>query len=203
MTPQMGEVTTVEVNTLIAAHAADLDAHIRSFAELLRTGYYYAFPSAISSAYANVVADRLYAVPFWVARAMTFDRIAIDIRTVDVGSTTRLGIYNDGVNLAPGTLIDDSGTIDTGALTGLQAIDIDPTVLTKGLYWLALISDGTPEIRKFETIGFPLGFSGSFNTCEDAWYYAGAYGALPDPFPAPSGTQGGPPTIALRLKSLD
>jgi len=187
-------------------HAADLDAHTKNIYELIRTGAYFTNFQGVSYSQA-LTADRLFAVPLIVVRDMTVDRIAVEV-TAGGGGTpnVRLGIYNNGTNVAPGTLKLDAGVVDTTAI-GVVAVIISQA-LTKGLYWLAGIAQGTPSLRaqnytyKSDSI---LGLTAvSFDEANQAWYYSGAYGALPDPFPVPTGmavTQG--IIIAVRILTLD
>ncbi|GAI01197.1 unnamed protein product, partial [marine sediment metagenome] len=54
----------------------------------------------------------LRALPLVVPRDITVDRIAVDIEVAgEAGSKARLGIYRNGANLYPGTLVVDAGEI--------------------------------------------------------------------------------------------
>ena len=52
-------------------HAADLDAHMRDFLQLLRTGEYLGFPFCRGSEDWAISANTLYAVPLLIAREKT------------------------------------------------------------------------------------------------------------------------------------
>lgn len=186
----------------LADHLADLDAHTRNVLEELRTGEYHASPivSHVTGSPSSITADQLYLMAYPILRATTWDRIAINVLTADAGKKARLGIYNNGTNLYPGSLILDAGEIDVGS-TGDKAIVINQS-LAKGMYWVALISDGTPN---FYAIAYHLDVLGSVSPGRQraTWKKAQAYGALPDPFPAGAGSDNYYWRVAMRLASLD
>lgn len=191
----------------LTTHAAILDAHTKNEYEVIRTAVYHSARNFGPNSLA-LTADRLYAMLFIVARDMTVDRIAIDIQVAAGGTTIRLGIYSVGTNMAPGTLVLDCGAVDTGA-TGVKAATINKA-LTKGIYYLAFVSDGTPEVngRSASDVKSPLGASGtSFTASKNGWYAddpapSAYHAALPDPFP--SATIAIPEyAICLRPSSLD
>lgn len=195
----------------LADHIARLDAHTYEAFSILRTGgYYTGYGSMAHVTNIALTANRLYCVPFVVPRDITIDRIAIHVYSAGAGGTkARLGIYNDGTNLHPGTLLADLGTVDVDG-TGIKAITIDPAqALTKGLYWLALISDGTPSLKgtadtsvTFNILGLnPAGF----HYCYPFWQRSSTYNSLSDPCPAMTVASTGAdlPAILARVASLD
>jgi len=139
------------------------------------------------------------------ARSLTVDRIAVEIKTAAVDKSARLGIYRNGTNMYPGALVLDCGTINCGT-TGVKEIVIDQQ-LSKGLYWLVIVSDGAPQIEQALVVSKFLGIIGNnYSSYYVGWDVSQAYGALPDPF-----TIGGSlvqnvtrvPYIVLRPGSLD
>ena len=192
----------------LADHIARLDAHTKNPREVFRTGEYM-YPFLISFkdiSQVSATADTLYAVPFLVARDMTVDRIAIYVATLAAGKSARLGIYRDGTNLYPGDLLLDAGEVSV-ASSGLKAITIDQA-LTKGIYWLAIVSDGAPVIRAAAfTVQTVLGLGVGFGATDPqtGWSVSYTYAALPDPFTAGGSftTQHNKFLICLRLKTLD
>lgn len=190
----------------LAAHKLVLDAHTRNLHEIVRTGTY-VFPYYSEDTTVNLVAGTFLAAPFSVPRAMTFDRIGIYVATADVSGTpdktAYLGIYNDGTNLYPGTLVKDAGTVLVNA-TGIVAATLSPSVsLDKGLYWVALVSNGTPTLRA-AYLGAPLiGLYSTWQIAQGAWKIASSYGALPATFPASGATHQDAPLIAMRVETLD
>ncbi len=189
----------------IAAHAVDLDAHTYSFMQKIRTGVHF-WPFIVrAEGTLNLTVDALYAIPFFVARDITIDRLGIEVTGADVGKIVRLGIYNDGTNLYPGTLLQDYGTV-SGAGVAVVVASSDQ-VLTKGLYWLALVSDGGPQLKMY-TSAYPI--LGSFPTnfaivSESTGWRKTSVGAgvLPNPFTAGGTLISGVPIVLPRLKTLD
>lgn len=188
---------------ILNTHIADLDAHTYNKLEKLVPGQYFqsTFSEQFSTADATLTADRLYCMPFVVARAMTFDRIAIKVDTLAAGAGARLGIYNSGADATPGTLLLDAGVVAVTS-TGIKAITISQQ-LTKGLYWLACVSDGAPLVDRFYSEFSPYGLEETFSSTATAIYVAHTYGALPDPFGTPTKTTSPVPMVFLRLLSMD
>ena len=190
---------------LDAAHAADLAAHTRNLWETMRVGEYYLSPlitSRSSSSTALDAANRLWAMPFPILRNTTWDRIAIQV-SAQAGQKFRLGIYNNAADLKPGTKLVDAGEITLSG-TGQQAITFSAAQsLTKGLYWVAIVSDGQPTINDYNAYCFNfLGLHSGWSANNLSWYVAHTYGALPDSFGTPTADYrvfG----IALRLLTLD
>lgn len=189
-----------------SAHGADLDAHTKNLFEELRTGEYHITLFG-GRATASLTANTLYALPLLVARDMTIDRIAIQVTSAGAaGTKARLGIYELGTNLYPGALLLDAGEVDVDG-TGVLAITIDQA-LTKGIYFTAVVSDGTPQLRSViaDDLTSPLFglLSTNFNIHHNLWSVAHTYAALPDPFTA-GGSLGrlDPFKVPVRVASLD
>lgn len=189
----------------LADHLAELDAHLKGgITDILRTGEYSHFlPGTIRSATLLLTANVLYAHAFLVPRDITVDRIAVDVQALAASKSLRLGIYNNGTNLYPGSLLLDAGTVSVNT-TGVKAVTID-RALTKGLYWLAMVGDGTPSLDGTYPHLNVLGhLSTNFAKLNTGWEVAHTYGVLPDPY-----TAGGSfsdkvlASIALRIASLD
>ena len=185
-------------------HQQDIDVHTKNPWEIVRVGAYYTNPEG-EYAGLTMVANRLYAKPFIVVRNMTFDQIAIDVTTAAAGASMRLGIYNDGTNLYPGTLLLDAGVVSV-ATTGLKTITINQA-LTKGIYWVVCVGDGAPDLKgTYWAIQIPniLGLdSTGFHVVHAGWNVAFTYGVLPTPFTAGGGLTYQIPRIAGRVASLD
>ena len=203
--PVNGQLTHGVTSNRMFDHEADLDAHIRSYLEVIRTGEYFLSPAGEASNYpltANTLYGRLLVIP----RDMRVDRIAVNVKTAVDPSDIRLGIYNVGTNLYPGTLLLDAGTVDS-ATTGVKAIIINQA-LTKGIYFCAIVSDDVPDIYSSNranigqcTLGLDVA---NLARPQAGWSVAFGYAALPDPF-----TAGGASsylhgfTIPVRIASLD
>ena len=125
----------------------------------------------------------IYATNYPVPITATFDRIAISIQQLEAGKFARLGIYEDN-NGYPGALVVDGGTVSVGA-TGLRTVTINQQ-LTRGKYWIAVLSDATGTARMYyASVGgwLALGHLTAIgNQAQNASIaVAQAYGALPDP----------------------
>lgn len=187
-------------------HGGVLDAHTKDPMEIWRVGEYYCWPTC-SYATAELVADRLYAMPLLIARDITIDRMAVYVATESGGHNARLGIYKNGTNLYPGTLLLDAGTVSVGS-TGLKEITGLNQKLIKGIYFVVIVTDGTPTMRVnvYTHISPPvLGLvAASIAYPNEFWIVTFSYAALPDPYTAGGalaynlGTK-----IAVRVASLD
>lgn len=190
--------------TDISDHVADLDAHVKHFHEILRTGQYWFYCAALTGTF-QLTANRLYAVPLVVPRDLTIDRLAVNVTVGDSGKKARLGVYNNGTNLYPGTLVKDFGEISV-ASTGVVAASAEQS-LTKGIYHLAIVSDGAPTIRRAQYNDVFLNVLGilstNFVSNRQAWIVTQTYGALPDPFTAGGSTQAQCSCPIPRIKSID
>ena len=191
----------------LQGHTIDLSAHTRNMFEVLKTGHYLnTWGFAANPSATIVVADKIYATcPLLVARPMTIDRLACKVQVAGAaGKKARIGIYRDGTNCYPGALLLDAGEIAVDS-TGVKAVTINQA-LTRGLYWMAFISDGTPQMIHEYNSASPLGVRESDLSYRYHMIYKDAvgYGALPDPFPAGGiDAADASPAIYARLASLD
>lgn len=186
------------------SHNADLAAHTRDHLETRRTGEYL-LPLGVTSNANSITPpiNTLYATPFIVARDMTIDRLAIHIFN-NVGSgNARLGIYKEGINLYPGDLLLDAGTVSL-ATDGVKAITISQA-LVKGLYWMAFVADTSVPIRSLSGGLFSIAMSASNFAVVNygGWTVAHTYGALPDPFTGGGSLLGNALNISPRLLTND
>ena len=189
------------------AHVVDIDAHMVDLFQTMRTGVYL-HPTTHSSLWtetAALVADRIVAFPIVVVRNITVDRIAIHVSVAGAaGKVARLGIYNNGTNLYPGTLLLDAGTVAVDS-TGIKEITISQA-LTKGIYFIVGASDGTPTVYTHGPSWTPLGVSATgLGNSADQWYKdAVGAGAFAASFVAGASINTGwNPSVLLRLLSLD
>jgi hypothetical protein len=171
------------------------------------SGRYYPMCAGLgSSSSLTVTANRLYAVPFETRKYARFTGFAFEVTTLAAG-TARAGIYdNDVARLAPGSLIRDFGTADTGS-AAVKIIEIDD-LLAPGEYWLALVFSATPAVRRptasangampLQTIGW-TGFPDGSNGEGGGVWIAFTYDVLPAQFPQGGSRPGATifPTMAL------
>jgi hypothetical protein len=138
-----------------------------------------------------MVANTLFALPLWVAEAMTLDRLAINVTTAASSTNTRIGIYA-ATSLAawyPSALVLDAGAVDTGT-TGVKSLTISQALAGGRPYWLALLSSGTPTFRGSNNVWTApiLGTDSTLPaTGATALTVAQTYGALPSTFPSGGG----------------
>lgn len=173
----------------------------------LRTGNYYTSTLRSRRAvaiYDDYPANILWAHPIVLPRPITIDRIGINVAAAGAaGAAARIGIYNDGTNVYPGTLLLDAGAVAcTG--TGDKVITISQS-LQAGIYWLAMVSnDATIDFSyigdQFQSI---LGGAGLDSDYGGGWEVAQAYGALPDPFTAGGTMRTYLGAVQVRVLSLD
>ncbi|MBA7625505.1 hypothetical protein ES703_32935 [subsurface metagenome] len=186
-------------------HDAKLDAHTFNPFELLRIEAYISFGGG--GVTQTLVADHLYAFPLFIIRNVTIDRLAIDVNTASAGDFARIGIYRNGVDLYPAELVVESAPLTVNAIAVMIDTPAAPIVLTKGLYWVAIISDGVPQIEGY---GVEAGLNilghnpADFAVHYGGWDLAVAYGALPDPYTAGAVLYAGNRSIiAPRILTLD
>lgn len=132
-------------------------------------------------------ASSLRASPIDLAAACTADRIGVEVTTLAASSTVRLGIYADGTDGLPGTLLLDAGTVDT-TTTGFKEITISQA-LTAGRWWLAAVSQGAaPTVRTNGGVQMiPLYTQAETISAMCAATRGSVTGALPTPFASTSG----------------
>ena len=173
------------------------------FARALETGKYMR-PMLATGDMTSTMAltpNRLYTVMWPLARAVTCDRIAMNVNVAaEAGKKARLGICRDTGAYYPGALLLDAGEVDVSS-TGLKALAVS-LELDAGMYWVACISDGAPSVRyTFQGVGL----KGSI--AMPRYSYAGyrtdtAYGPLPDPFPTGGADQDLWLALGLRYAAL-
>jgi hypothetical protein len=153
------------------------------------SGRYYTRPIR-AAALSNIalVANRLYAVPFYVPSSTTFTKAAITVTTLAASSALEMTIYANS-NGVPGALTYDVGNVATTS-TGIKELTGLSLVLSAGWYWLAVGSNNTASIRGSgagDYLGDLMGVDGTLvatapnQGCYGAWTYSA--GAPPDPFP--------------------
>ena len=146
-------------------------------------------------------ANFLRALPLITGRA-TLDRIAINVTAAAAGSA-RLGIYNDGGNLYPSSLVLDAGEVSTGT-TGVKALTIINQTLAPGLYWLVLVSNAASTIRALALGGCMaiLGLDATLGTAPGVgWSATFTYAALPASFPAGASVLAATPVPAVFVRA--
>ncbi len=163
-----------------------------------QAGRYYTMPSFGAAGLLGSLNNVLYAMPIYIGRDITIQKLAAQNTTGTAGSTVRLGIYANA-NGIPGALIKDFGTASVAAagfqtIAGVQAIKA-------GWYWLALADSAGNNYDAFATSqwwDWLVGNAGNFATLSNGVTAAGNYSAgLPANFPAVVYTTNETPMIAF------
>jgi hypothetical protein len=145
--------------------------------------YYFGFLNSYSTSLTTtIIANRLYAIPFILTEAETFNRIGIEVLTLSTGSA-RLGIYNCE-NGAPTTLVADLGTVSVTS-TGEKEITISQA-LAAGTYMLAAVFDGTPVVARGIVQTAMTAIAGGAPATPVYIQTSHTFGALPAPYGTPT-----------------
>ena len=160
---------------------------------IYRSGLYYTIAEGGDSTQ-SPVNNTMYATRFPVLRAVTLDRIGIEVITAgQAGATIRFGIYADDTTESnyPGALVADYSTAASDA-TGRKEVTISQA-LSVGLYWVVICvqnNSGAPATEVKMTSGYNPGAGGLFSDMSNLFSggfkenTAGTTGALPATFPA-------------------
>lgn len=169
----------------------------------LRSGLYYATPGSTGSA--AITLNRLYAMPIFIGRRVSIDRIGLNITTASTaGGTAQLAIYTDiadGIGGYPGTLISGTTTTVATDTAGFKEGTIS-TVLNPGLYWLVAVPQvAAPSATiltgsSYQTVGYQA--SGAM-LGRVAYVQDTVTGALPSAFTSSVNAQGSAPHIQIRI----
>jgi hypothetical protein len=135
-----------------------------------------------------LTANTLYATLIKVPHSITIDRLACQITIGGAASSlVRLGLFaNDGTNGLPGTLLVDGGTTAADT-TGTRAVTVNQT-LTRGRYWVGVVSDGAPTLTALTVANAGRYVRGAGNLGDGSgnrgytWSVAHTFGALPATF---------------------
>lgn len=122
------------------------NGRMQSIWEYRKTGRWWTaafFPVGALGTITNF-ANSIRYIPFLVDRDITVTQLGINVATIaGVGNTCRLGIYsNNASTTAPNARLVDTGTLVLDTL-GVKPSATLSVSLTKGLYWLAYVSNAT------------------------------------------------------------
>jgi hypothetical protein len=126
----------------------------------------------------------LYLQPVVVDRPVTLSGLSVNVTSAGTaGSVHRLGIYSDGSNGLPQSLILDAGTVDTST-TGLKTAAISYLLVPGIRVWLATAQQGAPATNATLTYNNGVVAMGSYSTnpgsLVGSYYLASSYtGAFP------------------------
>jgi hypothetical protein len=148
----------------------------------------------------TITHNELKGCGFIIPKALTLDRLGIQVTTAQVGGECRVGIYENTPDTNyPGALVVDAGTLACTS-TGHKSATISET-LEPGLYWGACITN-IASIAMYRMVnGFSTIHYSSFGGYNNGWGVAQAYGALPDPFTAGGAADNDVPAIQYRISA--
>lgn len=129
----------------------------------------------------SLVAGRLFLQPIFLEQAVVCDQLSIEVTTLAASTHARVGIYSTDADWSALTLVSgsDAAEFDTST-TGVKSNSVS-LALPAGPYFLALISDGAPTLRRVTAILPALTFmdTWSANLYITAFNISGlTYGAL-------------------------
>jgi hypothetical protein len=161
-------MTAAEIATALGytpANDVDLDAHTSNMNSphgptgqeyfMAASGRYFAGINSGSLSTMPISANNLRAWPFIVTRSLTIDEIRSEVTAAVASTTYRIGIYDSDASHYPGNLVanSDTGTFDS-ATTGVKsALFASNIVLTTGLYWFVVNSNGGATLRAIASSG--------------------------------------------------
>lgn len=151
-----------------------------------KSGHY--FRGIDNQTSAATTQDRLTFTRVILQKAVSIDRIGVNVNTGAAGSTIRLGAYASDTNGYPGALLFDAGTVDSSG-TGFLTITISKTIGPGLVHLAAVAQGGTPNVKivtnnSIYTRPFQTGTtSGSDLVALNPSFFwqAGVTGPLPDP----------------------
>ncbi|XAI95736.1 hypothetical protein [Dolichospermum phage Dfl-JY23] len=75
-----------------------------------------------------------------VKRSVTIDGIGLNVTTAATGALSKIGLYTNGSDNKPGSLITTLGEIDC-SVAGQNSLTISNYTIEPGLYWCALVNN--------------------------------------------------------------
>jgi len=113
------------------------------------------FAGSTNNSPGTYTADRLYLMPFLVPIKMEIDTIGIYRCSIAGAASTiaRVGIYRVHTDGMPGSVVAEGSTdiaVDVTFWNSGASLASNVT-LKPGMYWIAMISDGEPEILSYAT----------------------------------------------------
>lgn len=107
----------------------------------------------------------LYQQPWYVPNGIAITEVGVNLAGAVASSVVRQGFYADNGNYYPGNLIYDAGFV--GTINGNQAAGYytlilpTPLLLSAGLYWAALVSQGAAASLRGQNTGITYSLSSS------------------------------------------
>lgn len=140
-----------------------------------------------------LAANTLRAYPIVISKTLTITEIVTNIST-NVGATVfRVGLYTDNGSCYPNQLVSGSDAAEYDSSTmGNKSSGVISVVLTPGLYWVAINSNGAPTTRAISSVAIqsiiPHDANGASTDGYTRYAVTQAYGVMPSTFPAGAST---------------
>lgn len=138
-------------------------------------------------------------VPLWVPRAVTIDRVGVEVTTLAASGTARVGIYNADANDLPTTLLLEAtaaAQLDCST-TGVKESTISQA-LSPGLYYTAFVAQtAAATFRNCTGPAAPVESTTMSNVPNNCYYQLSVTGALPATF-TNSGASGSAVRVRVR-----
>jgi hypothetical protein len=121
-----------------------------------------------------LMANRIYVAPFILGRDLTITTIAIQVTTAgSSGSVAQVGIYSNGSDNAPGSLLYDTIDLDTSS-TGMKTYSpYQSWQLQAGtVYWMAVQGSAAPTLRAIALAMGLVYLSGTTGVFTSSYFYS-------------------------------
>jgi len=179
---------TGDPEDLTGAQARAIIEATQSIIPGYKSTWWYPTPYAVGPTANTLIANRIYAIGFYVTEEVTFDRIGLQVTTGVASSVVQPLVYSVGTDGLPSALLVSSWATIATASTGFQEATISwaPTPYT--LYWVCGYTTSTGVAVRATTVpaiqtGATAGSNAVLNTLTPNGTFSGS---APDPFGTPT-----------------
>lgn len=165
----------------------------------LRTGWYGSPLGEVDTVV--LTPGAMFAVPFPVNRAVTIDRLGLEVTGTGASTVVRLGLYSNADD-NPDALLLDAGTIN-GATAAFQEITVDHD-LDVGRVWLAACAQGSNNVtvravRYIASAGLPSSGYAPYSSYALRQGGTSTLGAFPASAPTFNDVRASAPRVLVRV----
>jgi hypothetical protein len=146
-------------------------------------GQYYCSGIGATSGTPAVVANTVYAAPFYIYHNIGVDQLAFEVTTANAATLVTVAFYTS-INNSPDALVFTSGDVSI-ATTGAKVATVSGT-LSRGWYWAVMVANGAGNVRGVGANILTSGFNGQptpTSTFGCGFSQTLAYAAMPATFP--------------------
>jgi hypothetical protein len=146
-------------------------------------GQYYCSGIGATSGTPALVANTVYAAPFYIYHNIGVDQLAFEVTTANASTLVTVAFYTS-INNSPDALVFTSGDVSI-ATTGAKVATVSGT-LSRGWYWAVMVANGTGNVRGVGANVLTSGFNGQptpTSTFGCGFSQALTYAAMPATFP--------------------